>query len=466
MTGGNGSPAVTGRRGSPTLTGGDGSPRGRRPGVAELERLLRRALLRSLTGETEVRLTRAAVSPGDLRRRFAGIDALGLYVHIPFCERICPYCPYNKTLYDAGLAEAYVRAIGREIDLYGDVVGDRPVTSLYIGGGTPTTLLHHGLAEILARVRERFDLRCDIHLESHPAHLDEEDLTAIEELGVRHLSIGVESLADRHLRRLCRPYTASEARDAVARALSRGFACVNVDVMFDLPGQTRAEIEQTARELADLGVGQVAAYPLFLFPYTAMGRADGAGGHVIRQSLRRRRMLRGIEEVFYGSGYERTSVWAFTRRGVPRYCSVTVPLYLGLGASGGSYLRDVFSLNTFDVREYIAALDDGRLPVALSVELTQRMQRAGWLYWRIYETRLRRADYRARFGEEFDDAFGRPLRALGLLGLLKDDGEVVALSDRGVFWLHAAEDLFSIDYVGALWGRLQRDPWPEAAVLD
>ncbi len=456
MTGGNGSPALTER---------SGGTHGRRPGVAEVERLLRRSLLRRFTGETEIRLTRAAVSPGDLRRRFVGTDALGLYVHVPFCERICPYCPYNKTLYDAGLAEAYVRAIGREIDLYGDVVGDRPITSLYIGGGTPTTLLHRGLAEILARVRERFDLQCDIHLESHPAHLGEVDLTAIEELGVRHLSIGVESLADRHLRRLCRPYTASEARDAVARALARGFACVNVDVMFDLPGQTRAEIEQTARELAGLGVGQVAAYPLFLFPYTPMGRDAGAGGHVIRQSLRRRRMLRDIEEVFYGSGYERTSVWAFTRHGVPRYCSVTVPLYLGLGASGGSYLRDVFSLNTFDVREYVAALDAGRLPIALSVELTERMQRAGWLYWRIYETRLRRAGFRARFGEEFDDVFGRPLKALGLLGLLEDDGEVIELSDRGVFWLHAAEDLFSIDYVGALWGQLQRDAWPEAVAL-
>ena len=77
-------------------------------------------------------------------------------------------------------------------------------------------------------------------------------------------------------------------------------------------------------------------------------------------------MLRILEKIFYQAGYERTSVWAFTRRGVPRYCSVTVPLYLGLGASGGSYLRDVFYLNTFGVAEYIKAIEDRGRAVALS----------------------------------------------------------------------------------------------------
>ena len=130
-------------------------------------------------------------------------------------------------------------------------------------------------------------------------------------------------------------------------------------------------------------------------------------------------------------------MWAFTKRAAPRYCSVTVPLYLGLGASGGSYLRDVFYLNTFSVAEYVKALEDGRMGVALSIDLTEGMQRAGWLYWRIYETRFRKADYLDRFGEDLDGAYGRYLRPMSRLGLLQDDGEHIALSDRGAFWLHA-----------------------------
>ena len=433
--------------------------------TSDIERLFRRSLVRLLTGEREIRLTRAVLSPDQLREKFSDIDALGLYLHVPFCERICPYSPYNKELYQPDLAAGYVRAIKREIDIYAGIVGDRPVTSLYIGGGTPTTMLHGGLADIIGHMRRTFDLQCEIHMESHPDHLSAENLDAIEALGVRHLSIGVESLVDRHLRTLCRPYTASQVTEAVERAVAYGFACVNVDVMFALPGQTEREVAFTGRELVKLGVDQVAAYPLFLFPYTPMGRAAGPGAHVIPQSLRRRRMLRILEGIFYEAGYERTSVWAFTKRGVPRYCSVTVPLYVGLGASGGSYLRDVFYLNTFGVAEYIDALDGGGMAIALSVDLTDKMQRAGWLYWRVYETRFRKADYRERFGEDPDAAYGRSLTAARLLGLLEDDGERITLSDGGAFWLHAVEDLLSIEFVSTLWGSSRRDLWPERAIL-
>ena len=118
-----------------------------------MERLIRRSLLRLLTGEREIRLTRTVPSPDELREKFTEIDALGLYLHIPFCEQICPYCPYNKELYRSDLADGYVGAVKREIDFYADIVGDKPVTSFYIGGGTPTTMLHSGLADIIGHVR-------------------------------------------------------------------------------------------------------------------------------------------------------------------------------------------------------------------------------------------------------------------------------------------------------------------------
>ena len=196
-----------------------------------------------------------------------------------------------------------------------------------------------------------------------------------------------------------------------------------------------------------------------------MGMTNKERNYVILRSLKRRRMLAILERIFYEAGYERTSAWAFTRRGVPRYCSVTVPLYVGLGASGGSYLRDVFYLNTFSAAEYIKALADRRTPIALSVDLSERMQRAGWLYWRIYETRFSKADYRERFGESIENEYGRYLRFLQLLGFLKVDGERIVLSDRGSFWLHACEDILSIDYISKLWGAAKRDLWPEKVIL-
>jgi oxygen-independent coproporphyrinogen-3 oxidase len=176
-------------------------------------------------------------------------------------------------------------------------------------------------------------------------------------------------------------------------------------------------------------------------------------------------MLRVLEQIFYPAGYERTSVWAFTRAGVPKYCSVTVPVYLGLGASAASYLHDIFYLNTFNAGEYIRALGAGRMPVALSLELTRRMQMAGWLYWHIYATRFRKSDFAQRFQEPFDAVYGKYFRPLSLLRLTRAQEDEITLTDAGAYWLHALQDLFSIDYVSRLWGTSQENPWPQAVAL-
>ena len=90
---------------------------------------------------------------------------------------------------------------------------------------------------------------------------------------------------------------------------------------------------------------------------------------------------------------------------------------------------------------------------------------AGWLYWRIYETRFSKDDFKSRFRKEFDSVFGRYVKCLARIGFLRDDEKRVVLSDRGAFWLHALEDLFSINYIGRLWGDLQQNAWPQRVAL-
>jgi oxygen-independent coproporphyrinogen-3 oxidase len=428
-----------------------------------LEGFLRTHLKRLLTKESYVALESKIPVLGS---RLQDIDEFGLYLHIPFCRQICPYCPYNKEIYHPEVTERYRDAVNKEIDIYSELIGNKPVTSFYIGGGTPTTMLYSGLDKILEHVFGAFNMQCDIHMESHPNDLTLDNLKTINSLGVGHLSVGVEALQDRHLKALRRPYSVKQVITAVGRAANNGFKCVNADFIFALPGQTYGEVEQAGHTLVEMGVDQVAAYPLFRFPYTTMGRTARETNHNISRIFKRRKMLSILERIFYGAGFERTSVWAFTRPGVPKYCSVTVPLYVGLGASGGSYLKDVFYLNTFNVAEYIKALENGRMPIALSLDLTEYMQMAGWLYWRIYETRFKRSDFQERFGKEFDRVYGKYLRLLSLLGFLeKDDGDEIVLSDNGTYWLHVLQDLFSIEYISQLWGTSKQEPWPEKVVL-
>ena len=430
-----------------------------------IEDSIRKNLSRLFTRETEIVLEDKIPSLEELSHKFQDIDELGIYLHIPFCEQVCPYCPYNKEIYNPDVARRYATAVKKEIDSYSEVVGDRPVTSFYIGGGTPTTMLYSGIEDILEHIFKHFNMHCEIHMESHPNHLSVENLNTIMSMGVKHLSMGVEALQDRHLRTLRRPYTTEEVRAIINRAVHKNFKCVNVDLIFALPNQTYNEIEQAGQILAGAGVNQVAAYPLFRFPYTKMGRDAMPNGYNISTILKRRKMLGILEDIFYDSGFERTSVWAFTERGVPKYCSVTVPLYIGLGASGGSYLKDIFYFNTFNVAQYINAIEKGRMPIALSLDLSDHMQMSGWFYWRIYETKFKKSDFKARFGKDFDRVYGKYIKPLSLLGFLKDDGNRLVLSDRGAYWIHAFEDLFSIDYISKLWSMSEPEPWPRKIVL-
>lgn len=407
------------------------------------------------------------ISPSinDLNYKFQDINELGIYLHIPFCTRFCPYCPYNKELFKEEVCQNYVNAVIKEIDSYIPFIKNIPVTSFYIGGGTPTTLLTKGIEAIINHIYRHLDMKCHVHMESHPNHLTAENLEIIESMDVKYLSIGVEALQDHHLRALKRPYTVNEVMNNVERAVSRNFDCVNVDLIFDLPGQTEAEIEQAGRDIVKLGVQQAATYPLFRFPYTRMGEEFHKNRNAVITMFRRRKFLKILEEIFYGSEFYRSSVWAFTKKGVDKYCSVTVPLYLGFGASGSSYLKDIFYVNTFNVSEYIKAVNTGKFPIALSVRLSEEMQMAGWLYWRIYETKFRKSEFQKRFNVPFDEKYGSLMGIFKRLGFLKNSSDQINLADRGAYWLHAFEDFFSIDYISKLWGTSEQDPWPDKVIL-
>jgi len=363
------------------------------------------------------------------------------------------------------LAKLYTEAVIKEIDSYAEMLKGVPITSFYIGGGTPTTMLYNGLDKLITKIYKEFDMTCDIHMESHPNHLSKENLKYIKSLGVQNLSIGMEALQDIHLNALNRPYTAKEVKRALERAIAMDFKCLNADMIFDLPSQTYNEVKETGKKLIKMGVDQVAAYPLFRFPYTRMGSHGNVNNFNLSTIFKRKKMIGILENIFYNAGYERSSVWAFTKTGKEKYCSVTVPKYVGLGASGGTYLKDIFYLNTFNVREYIKAINGRNSAIALSIDLSAKLQMAGWLYWRIYETKFTHASFRDRFGVDLNQLFSNYLRFFKGIGFLKDDGENIIFTDKGTYWLHALEDIFSIDYISTLWGTSKQNPWPQTVKL-
>ena len=395
----------------------------------------------------------------------SGMEHVGLYLHVPFCTSLCPFCPYHRVAYDTDLFERYRRAVCQEIDACAPALGSADISSLYVGGGTPTVDLP-GLLAILEHMGEVVALDCDICVELHPAHMSNEDLVALKDAGVTLLSVGVESTNDELLNRIGRNHSGEEALDALRRARRVGFQTINADLMFALPGQRLEDWQHDVHEVLAAGVDQLSTYPMFTFPYSELGQQVGArsvqrpGGATIRS------MLRFTHEACRDHGFDRSAVWSWQRPHTKKFSSITRHHYVGFGPSAATMDGAHFSVNTFDVEAYAGSLP-GHRPVALSMAVDRRLEMAYWLYWRVYELSVSDADFKQVFGEKeslakrFDHLFA-PLRAAGLA---RRTAEGIAITQTGAYWVHRLQNEYSLGYINRLWGTCRRSPWPVEAVL-
>ncbi len=383
----------------------------------------------------------------------------GIYIHIPFCKNLCPYCPYNKIGYDEELAEPYLQALLGEIEQYYNRIGRAEITSIYIGGGTPTNLIDE-LGIVLDKVRERFHVTGDISVETNPADLDREKVEKLLRYGVNLISLGGQSFDNGYLELLGRNYRAAELDQALDMVHDAGFKSVNLDLMFALPGQATGEVISDLNAALRSGVDQVTTYPLFSFPYSTVGRYRKLKKVKMPNLAARRKMFRAIHDFFLERGFRRVSVWGFLRGEAPRYSSVTRERYIGLGAGAGSYVPGVFYLNTFSVEEYIRVCRAGRLPVALSMDFTGPMALYYWLYWRLYDTRIPKDQLFSLFDED-NRELRLLLRLLSVFKMAADEDEEIVLNERGAFWLHLLQNYFALPYINKVWSAARETPYPD-----
>lgn len=391
------------------------------------------------------------------------IERTSLYLHVPFCRHFCPYCPYTKVPYRESLVEPYTRAALAEVDWWADAVGPAEITSVYIGGGTPTVALD-SVGCVLMRVRERFHLTGDICIETNPADVDDETVRRLHDMGVELVSLGVESFQPENLAVLGRDYTPPVAERALALLAESNFTSVNADIMFALPRQTVTNVTADLAQAVQLGADQLTTYPLFTFPYTTVGKYLRLTAVKMPNLRMRQAHYRAISSWCAENGFERVSVWGFKHGAVPRYSSVTRDGYIGIGPGAGSHLSDGFVLNTFDLNSWIDTTCDGRTPIALRMPFAGEMSGWWWLYWRFYDTRIPMDDLDVALGNDATKA-RQWLRVVEQAGFAVRNGKHLELTESGAFWLHLAQNYFALNYVNTLWTQARREPWPQAVAI-
>ena len=214
--------------------------------------------------------------PGTLQ--LPALPPLSLYLHLPWCLKKCPYCDFNSHERRAGVdARAqqarYVDALLADLEASLPLVWGRPVYSVFIGGGTPSLFESEQIDRLIAGARARLPLEpmCEITLEANPGTFERERFAAFRAAGVTRLSVGVQSFHDRHLKALGRVHDGAQARAALEEAAS-AFDTFNLDLMYALPGQTLAELEQDVRTALAFAPPHLSIYHLTIEPNTVFAK--------------------------------------------------------------------------------------------------------------------------------------------------------------------------------------------------
>jgi len=391
------------------------------------------------------------------------VERSSLYLHVPFCRHFCPYCPYTKVPYRESLVEPYTRAAIAEVDWWADAIGPTEITSIYIGGGTPTLALD-SVASVLRHVRERFRLTGDICIETNPADVNDETVARMHDMGITLVSLGVESFQPESLATIGRDYEPVVAERALSLLAESGFTSVNVDIMFALPRQTALDVTADLARAVQIGANQLTTYPLFTFPYTSVGKYLRLASVRMPNLRMRRAHYQAISRWCAEHGFDRVSVWGFKRGTAPRYSSVTRDGYIGIGPGAGSHLSDGFVLNTFDLNSWIDAINNGRRAIALRMPFAGEMAGWWWLYWRFYDTSIPLDDLDIALRSDAPKA-RQWLRVIEQAGLAVRNGGRLELTEAGAFWLHLAQNYFALNYVNTLWTQARQEPWPPAVAI-
>ena len=346
-----------------------------------------------------------------------------IYIHIPFCVDLCPYCSFNRIRLEEPLAKAYFESIEKELKLYYEL-GFR-FTSAYIGGGTPT-VLPPLLIKTIETLQKLWAVD-QISVETNPNHLDDSTVSALVESGISRLSVGVQTFQDRLLSQLKRLTTYGSGQEIRNRlnSLHGRFKTLNVDMIFNLPSQTLSDLSKDLYVIADLETNQTTFYP-FMRPHPRVRSHEYGKEHsyyrLISEQLR--------------ETYERSSAWCFSRGSelVDEYI-IEQTNFACAGSGSFGFLNGTLYANTFSIPSYVQLLDNNHLPIILYLPFSLRWRLKYELLMRLFRGWIDLTELTDRHGPHALTLLRPQLTLLRLTKSVTTNGTVLHLTDRGYYYL-------------------------------
>jgi len=373
---------------------------------------------------------------------------LSLYIHIPFCVRKCLYCGFYSTPYSQEHADEFLSGLRQEAAACGDSFRGRTFESIYLGGGTPTSLSLDQFNRLSDIVRENFLISsgAEFTVEANPNTVTEQKLEKLLACGVNRLSLGVQSFSDDVLRTLGRSHTVNEARNAVACARKAGFQNLGIDLIYGIPGQTASIWRESLERTIELGLEHISAYSLSLDEGTWFTREVEAGRFALHEEETVAQMYELVVSDLVRAGYRRYEISNFSLPGFE--CRHNMNYwkrgeYLGLGPGAWSFISGKRCSNIADVREYCRRLAEGSGSVDYEEEVRpeQAVAEALMLGLRT-EAGITLSSFEQEHGRPATERLTKNIEKLNSRGLVSLSSGCIRLTGHGI--------LLSNDVIGRL----------------
>lgn len=368
------------------------------------------------------------------------------YVHIPFCTQICYYCDFSKVFIKNQPVDAYLQALIREFRSY-DITELR---TLYIGGGTPTSISAVQLDYLLTELIRDLNLNTleEFTIEANPGDLTVDKIEVLQKSAVNRVSLGVQTFNDKHLKRIGRSHNEAQIYSTIDALKTAGFQNISIDLIYALPGQTMDDVRSNVAKALSLNIPHLSLYSLILEHHTVfMNKMRRGKLHLPTEDLEAE-MFEYIISEMERNGFEHYEISNFTKPGfesrhnlmywdnVEYYC-------VGAGASG--YLDGIRYRNRGPIQHYLKGVSEGNARLSEEVLSKNEMMEEELFLGLRKKEGVSIGKFEQKFGTSFEKRYGQIVQELQSDGLLKENNGFIQMTKKGLFLGDTVAEKFIVE---------------------
>lgn len=359
-----------------------------------------------------------------------------LYIHIPFCDHKCIYCDFYSIITSDNVNN-FLKALKTEIDYYAkNYSSDRIITSMFLGGGTPSLMSAEYIDEIIRYTKQKFkfDENTEITLETNPGTVNKEKLFAFRNYGINRLSIGIQSFDDDDLKFLTRIHDKLTAISTVYNAVEAGFENISIDLIFNLPGQTKEKWEENLEQAVSLPIKHLSAYSLILEKGTILNKLVLDGKVKIQDEDYDADLYELTIEFLNNNGFLQYEVSNFAKLGYECIHNKAYwhhQDYIGLGPSAHSFIQNKRWWNYSSLKKYISEVELKQNAVMNFETLNHNQLQDEYIMLALRSDGIKLNEFVDKFGSEWLDKHSNDFEMMKEQNLMQVKHNTIKLTPKG-----------------------------------